>query len=80
MTNATCIDVIISVDNLKEVHATVTISGPGAYFTTTAIAASNKGYAALEAWAKAMGEICAFGIEGTGALASPCPAATAQTK
>ena len=66
MTNAPSIDVIVGVDTHKEVHAAVAISGSGAHLAATAIPASNKGYAALEAWAKAMGKIRAFGIEGTG--------------
>ena len=66
MINATSIDVIIGVDTHKEVYAAVAISSSGAHLATTAIPASNKGYGALEAWAKSVGKIRAFGIEGTG--------------
>jgi transposase len=66
VTNATSIDVIIGVDTHKSVHAAVAISGAGAHLATTTVPASSKGYSALEAWAKSMGTVRAFGIEGTG--------------
>ena len=66
MTKSTSIDVIIGVDTHKEVHAAAAISGVGAHLATTTIPASSKGYGALEAWAKSMGSVRAFGIEGTG--------------
>ena len=59
-------DVIIGVDTHKDVHAAAAISGAGVHLATTTIPASSKGYGALEAWAKSMGAIQAFGIEGTG--------------
>lgn len=66
MTNALPIDVIIGVDTHKEVHAAAAISGAGAHLATTTVPASKKGYGTLEAWAKSMGPVQAFGIEGTG--------------
>ena len=66
MTNAIPMDVIIGVDTHKDVHAAAAISGAGVYLATTTIPASSKGYGALEAWAKSMGAIQAFRIEGTG--------------
>jgi transposase len=66
VTKSTSIDVIIGVDTHKEVHAAAAISGVGAHLATTTIPASSKGYSALEAWAKSMGSVRAFGIEGTG--------------
>ena len=68
MTNAVIpMDVIIGVDTHKDVlHAAAAISGAGVHLATTTIQASSKGYGALEAWAKSMGAIQAFGIEGTG--------------
>ena len=66
MTNAIPMDVIIGVDTHKDVHAAAAISGAGVHLATTTIPASSKGYGALEAWAKSMGAIQAFGIEGTG--------------
>ena len=60
-------DVIIGVDTHKDVHAAAAISGAGVHLATTTIPASSKGYgSAPEAWAKSMGAIQAFGIEGTG--------------
>src|SRR6202044_3162987 len=58
--------VIIGVDTHKDVHAAAAISGAGIYLPTPPVRASSKGYGALEAWAKSMGAIQAFGIEGTG--------------
>jgi transposase len=66
VTNAILMDVIIGVDTHKDVHAAAAISGAGVHLATTTIPASSKGYGALEAWAKSMGAIQAFGIEGTG--------------
>ena len=66
MTNTTPIGVFIGVDTHKEVHAAAAISGVGAHLASTTVPASSKGYGALEAWAKSMGAVQAFGIEGTG--------------
>ena len=67
MTNAIPMDVIIGVDTHKDVHAAAAISGAGVHLATTTVPASSKGYGgALEAWAKSMGAVQAFGIEGTG--------------
>ena len=66
MTNATPTDVIVGVDTHKELHAAVAISGSGARLATTTAPANSKGYDALEAWARSMGAVRAFGIEGTG--------------
>ncbi len=66
MTNTKSIGVFIGVDTHKEVHAAAAVSGVGAHLATTTVPASSKGYGALEAWAKSMGAVQAFGIEGTG--------------
>ncbi len=66
MTNAIPMDVIIGVDTHKDVHAAAAISGAGVYLATITVPASSNGYGALEAWAKSMGAVQAFGIEGTG--------------
>lgn len=66
MINATSINVIIGVDTHKEVHAAVAISVSGARLAAIAVPASSKGYATLEAWARSIGSVQAFGIEGTG--------------
>ena len=60
-------DVIIGVDTHKDaVHAAAAISGAGVHLATTTVPVSSKGYGELEAWAKSMGAVQAFGIEGTG--------------
>ena len=66
MTNTTSVGVFIGVDTHKEVHAAAAISGVGAHLASTTVPATSKGYGALEAWAKTMGTVQAFGIEGTG--------------
>jgi transposase len=66
VTNAIPMDVIIGVDTHKDVHAAAAISGAGVHLATITVPASGKGYGALEAWAKSMGAVQAFGIEGTG--------------
>jgi transposase len=66
VTNTTPIGVFIGVDTHKEVHAAAAISGVGAHLATTTVPANSKGYGALEVWAKSMGAVQAFGIEGTG--------------
>ncbi|MGI4807435.1 MAG: IS110 family transposase [Janthinobacterium lividum] len=66
VTNTIPIGVFIGVDTHKEVHAAAAISGVGAHLATTTVLASSKGYSAPEAWAKSMGAVQAFGIEGTG--------------
>ena len=66
MTNTIPMYVIIGVDTHKDVHAAAAISRAGVHLATTTVPASSKGYGALEAWAKSMGAVQAFGIEGTG--------------
>jgi transposase len=66
VTNAIPMDVIIGVDTHKDVHAAAAISGAGVHLATTTVPVSSKGYGELEAWAKSMGAVQAFGIEGTG--------------
>src|SRR3712207_1767908 len=60
-------DIIIGVDTHKHVHAAVAIDGPGTRLGAMTIPVSEKGYRTLEAWARSLGPIRAFGIEGTGA-------------
>ena len=59
-------DVIIGVDTHKSTHAAVAISALGARLGTMTIPAKGHGYQALLAWARSLGAIRAFGIEGTG--------------
>lgn len=61
---ATC--VIVGVDTHKLTHAAVAINSLGARLGTMTIPASGKDYQALETWARSLGLVRAFGVEGTG--------------
>ena len=63
---ASSTEVIIGVDTHKSTHAAVAISALGARLGTMTIPASSGGYQALQAWARSLGPIRAFGVEGTG--------------
>src|SRR3954453_22590802 len=58
-------DVIVGVDTHKHVHAAVAIDALGARLGATTIPVGERGYQALEAWARSLGPIRAFGVEGT---------------
>jgi transposase len=58
--------VIIGVDSHKFTHAAVAITELGTRLGQATIPASTKGYHDLEAWARSLGPVKAFGIEGTG--------------
>jgi transposase len=59
-------NIIIGVDTHKANHVAVAIDALGARIGGTTIPATRKGYRDLEAWASRLGEVKAFGIEGTG--------------
>lgn len=59
-------DIIIGVDTHKSTHVAVAISALGARLGSLSIPASARGYEALHDWARFLGPIRAFGIEGTG--------------
>jgi transposase len=59
-------EIIIGVDTHKHTHAAVAINTLGARLGTMTIPVSGTGYRDLEDWAKALGAIRAFGVEGTG--------------
>jgi len=59
-------DVIVGVDTHKHVHAAVAIDALGARLGATTVPVGERGYRALEAWARSLGPIRAFGVEGTG--------------
>ena len=59
-------DVIIGVDTHKLTHAAAAINALGARLGTMTIPANGKGYQALRAWARSLGSVRAFGVEGTG--------------
>src|SRR4051812_943644 len=59
-------DVIVGVDTHKHVHAAVAIDALGARLGATTIPVGERGYQALEAWARSLGPVRAFGVEGAG--------------
>lgn len=58
--------VIIGVDTHKLTHAAVAIDTLGARLGIMTIPANGKGYQALETWARSLGLVRAFGVEGMG--------------
>lgn len=58
--------IVIGVDTHKASHAAVAITDLGACLGSTTIPPNAKGYRDLEIWARSLGCIKAFGIEGTG--------------
>ena len=59
-------DIIVGVDTHKRTHAAVAITRLGARIGELAIEVSLGGYRELETWARSLGAVRAFGIEGTG--------------
>lgn len=66
MTETTTSNIIIGVDTHKAIHVAVAIDTNGSRLAAFSGAATSKGYLSLENWACTLGEIMAFGIEGTG--------------
>lgn len=58
--------VIVGVDTHKHVHVAVAIDHLGARLASCSVPAHRAGYAELVAWARSLGPVEAFGIEGTG--------------
>src|SRR3712207_6202851 len=59
-------EVVVGVDTHKHVHVAVAIDALGTRLDATTVPARTEGYRALEAWARSLGTIRAFGVEGTG--------------
>ena len=59
-------DVIVGVDTHKDGHVAVAIDGLGGRLGESCLPATNSGYAQLLEWAKTLGRVHAFGVEGTG--------------
>src|SRR3712207_4348644 len=59
-------DVIVGVDTHKHTHAAVAVPGLGARVAELTIAVGLAGHRELETWARSLGTVRAFGIEGTG--------------
>ena len=66
MSQASPTDIIVGVDTHKHTHAAVAITGLGARVAELTIKVGPHGYRQLEAWARSLGTVRAFGIEGTG--------------
>lgn len=60
------VKVIVGVDTHKHEHVAVAINGLGTRLATARAAANQAGYAELLAWARQLGTVQVFGIEGTG--------------
>jgi hypothetical protein len=58
--------IIVGVDTHKFVHVAVAIDHLGTRLANCSVSVDRAGYAELLAWARALGRIEAFGIEGTG--------------
>ncbi|MBL6081756.1 IS110 family transposase [Belnapia sp. T18] len=59
-------DIIVGVDTHKHTHAAVAMTGLGARVAELTIKVGLAGYRELEAWARSLGGVRAFGVEGTG--------------
>ena len=58
--------VLIGVDTHQDEHVAVAIDGQGVRLGERRTIAATCGYEDLERWSRSLGEVCAFGIEGTG--------------
>ncbi len=58
--------VIVGVDTHRDEHVAVAIDRLGARLGEHRLPTSLKGYEGLDRWATGLGEVVAFGIEGTG--------------
>ena len=59
-------EVIIGVDTHKDEHVAVAIDGRGVRLAEKHVPVTTYGYKELERWSRSLGEVHAFGIEGTG--------------
>ncbi|HYI84519.1 MAG TPA: IS110 family transposase [Acetobacteraceae bacterium] len=59
-------EVVVGVDTHKHLHAAVAVSALGARIGIKAVPVGEEGYRELEAWARSLGTVRAFGVEGTG--------------
>ena len=58
--------VTVGVDTHGEVHVACALDQLGRQFATSRVATTPVGYGALLAWARPLGEVQAWGVEGTG--------------
>ena len=59
-------EVVIGVDTHQDAHVAVAIDRQGVRLGELRTVATTRGYEELERWSRSLGEIRAFGIEGTG--------------
>ena len=59
------VQVIIGVDTHKNQHVAVAIDQRGVRLDEKHVAVSVRGYEELERWSRALGQVHAFGVEGT---------------
>ena len=59
-------EVVIGVDTHQDAHVAVVIDRQGVRLGELRTVATTRGYEELERWSRSLGEIRAFGIEGTG--------------
>ncbi|NQW22394.1 MAG: transposase [SAR202 cluster bacterium] len=64
--NSPSVQVIIGVDTHQDQHVAVAIDEQGVRLSEHRVATNRQGYAELQQWSRSLGEIRAFGIEGTG--------------
>ena len=64
------VQVVIGVDTHQDQHVAVAIDGQGIRLGQRHAQATTFGYGELERWSRSLGEIRAFGIEGTGSYGS----------
>jgi hypothetical protein len=56
--------VVVGVDTHKDLHVAVALDGLGRHIASTTVATTKAGYTKLVAWAEALGQVEAFGLEG----------------
>jgi transposase len=58
--------IVVGVDTHKNTHVAMALNGIGGTLSELSVPATTAGYQHLEAWATELGEVTAFGVEGTG--------------
>ena len=60
------IQVVVGIDTHQDQHVAVAVDQLGIRLNEYSTPATTWGYGELERWARDLGQVCAFGIEGTG--------------
>jgi len=64
---ARCDDrIVVGVDTHRDVHAAVALSGSGVVVASVVVATTSRGIRELRRWARSLGVVEAWGVEGTG--------------